>query len=109
MIDPATLIPTAAKEGYDWLRVWHERQAHPAHLPEHALLAFKAFKTAYDRKDIDRLAPTLADDYQGDVYGARSKTDLLQVQQRVFRSIPWGVYPCLTVNVYSILEDAPSA
>ena len=84
MIEIGTLMSTVVA-GYDWLRVWHERQANPPHLPLHALLVFKAFKAAYDAKDVARLAPIIADDYQGDVFGVRTKEELLWVQAGVHR------------------------
>lgn len=34
-----------------------------------------------------------------------SKQEFLNIQQRVFERLPWGVHPCLTLNVYSIAES----
>lgn len=75
----------------------------------HALLVFKAFKTAYDGKDVTRLAPIFSDNYRGDVFGARTKAELLKVQGAVFSWMPWGIRPCLIVNVYSVLQDTPTS
>ncbi|CAD5934373.1 hypothetical protein [Planktothrix agardhii] len=60
MVDPIGLIPTAI-HGYNWIRMWHEKQANPPHLPDNALLLFKQFKEAYDTKNITRLGFTLSD------------------------------------------------
>jgi hypothetical protein len=106
MVEIGPLVSTVVA-GYDWLRVWHERQANPPHLPLHALLVFKAFKAAYDGKDVARLACVIADDYRGNVFGVTTKAKLLEVQGHIFRWMPWGIRPCLVVNVYGILDDEP--
>ena len=88
MIETATLISTAVA-GYKWLRVWHERQAVPAHLPVNALLLFQRYKAAYDGKDPGALAACISDGYRGDVFGVRSKGELLRVQGGEFARLPW--------------------
>ena len=104
MIDPTTfLIPTAI-QGYNWIRIWHEKQANPPHLPDHALLLFKAFKEAYDTKNIIKLAFTLSEHYKGDLYGVSCKQEFLSSQKRVFDSLSL-ISPCLSINVYNIIED----
>lgn len=35
-----------------------------------------------------------------------NKQEFLNIQQRVFERLPWGVHPCLTLNVYSIVENS---
>ena len=106
MIEVAGLVGTVV-QGYRWLRVWHARQAQPAHLPANAILAFQRFKAAYDAKDVRSLAACISDGYQGDVFGARSKGELLRVQGEVFRRLLRGVYPCLSISVYNIIKDGP--
>lgn len=104
MIESLGLVSTVV-QGYKWLNVWHERQTNPPYLPENAVLVFKKFKEAYDSKDINKLGRIISNSYTGDLYGVRSKREFLHVQKRVFDRLPWGVHPCLTINVYSIVED----
>lgn len=103
MFEVGSFIHTSSKI-YDWLRM-HGDSEGLDHLPQHAFLLFKAFKTAYDAKDTSRLALTLADTYQGDLFGARTKTEYLRITDQVFQKLPWGVKPCLIINVYSILVN----
>lgn len=103
MIDPIGLIPTAM-HGYNWIRMWHEKQANPPHLPDNALLLFKRFKEAYDTKNIIRLGFTLSDHYKGDLYGASTKQEYLSSTKRAFDNLSL-VSPCLSINVYSIIEN----
>jgi hypothetical protein len=107
MIETLGLVSTVV-EGYKWLNVWHEQQANPPHLPDNAILVFKKFKEAYDSKNIDKLSRIISNSYRGDLYGVRSKQEFLNVQQHVFENLPWGVHPCLSVNVYSIMENTQS-
>jgi hypothetical protein len=104
MIETFGLVPTVV-QGYKWLNVWHEQQANPPHLPENAILVFKRFKEAYDSKNIDKLSLIISNAYRGDLYGVGNKQEFLNSQKLVFKKLPWGVYPCLTVNVYSIVES----
>ena len=104
MIETSTLVATAV-HGYKWLRAWHEKQANPPHLTENAILVFKRFKEAYDAKDISKLSSTISDSYKGDIYGVSSKQEFLHIQKQVFERLPWGVYPCLSINVYSVVEN----
>ncbi|MBE9143618.1 hypothetical protein [Planktothrix mougeotii] len=103
MVDPITLIPTAI-QGYNWIRMWHEKQANPPHLPDNALLLFKRFKEAYDTKNIIKLGFTLSDNYRGDLNGVSTKQEYLSSLKRVFDSLPL-LSPCLSINVYSIIEN----
>ncbi|CAD5910045.1 hypothetical protein NO108_00216 [Planktothrix rubescens] len=104
MIDPIGLIPTAI-HGYNWIRMWHEKQANPPHLPDNALFLFKRFKEAYDTKNITRLGFTLSDHYKGDLYGVSTKQEFISSQKRVFDNLS-VVSPCLSINVYSIIENS---
>jgi hypothetical protein len=104
MIEPGILIATAIR-GCSWLRVWHEKQANPPHIPDNAILVFKRFKEAYDAKSIGKLSSIISDSYRGDLYGVPSKQEFIDIQKRVFNRLPWGVYPCLSINVYSIVEN----
>jgi len=103
MIDPIGLIP-AAIHGYNWIRMWHEKQANPPHLPDNALLLFKRFKEAYETKNITRLGFTLSDHYKGDLCGVSTKQEYLSTLKQVFDSLPL-LSPCLSINVYSIIEN----
>lgn len=105
MIESFGLVSTVV-QGYKWLNVWHEQQANPPHLPENAILLFKRFKEAYDSKNINKLSVVISNSYKGDLYGVKSKQEFLHTQQRVFERLPWGVHPCLTMNVYSIVENS---
>lgn len=104
MIDPIGLIPTAI-QGYNWIRMWHEKQTNPPHLPDNALLLFKRFKEAYDTKNIVKLGFTISDHYQGDLYGVSTKQEFISSQKRVFDNLSL-VSPCLSINVYSIIENS---
>lgn len=104
MMETSTLIAKAVR-GYGWLHAWHEKQANPPHLTENAILLFKRFKEAYDAKDINKLSSVISDSYKGDLYGVSSKQEFLHIQKRVFDRLPWGVYPCLSINLYSIVEN----
>ena len=106
MIGTGTLVGTAVA-GYKWLRVWHGRQANPAHLPVNALLLFQRFKAAYDGKDVGQLSACISDEYRGDAFAVLSKGELLRVLGGVFRALPWMVYPCLSINVYNVIADTP--
>jgi hypothetical protein len=103
MVDPIGLIPTAL-QGYNWIRMWHEKQANPPHLPDNALLLFKRFKEAYDTKNIIKLGFAISDHYQGDLNGVSTKQEYLSSLKRVFDSLPL-LSPCLSINVYSIIEN----
>ena len=103
MVDPINLIPTAI-QGYNWIRMWHEKQANPPHLPDNALLLFKRFKEAYDTKNIIKLSFTISDHYKGDLYGVSTKQEFLSSQKRVFDNLTL-ISPCLSINVYSIIEN----
>jgi hypothetical protein len=98
-------LASTVVQGYHWLNVWHKQQANPPHLPENAILVFKRFKEAYDAKNIDKVSRLISNSYKGDLYGARSKQEFIRIQQRVFERLPWGVHPCLTINVYSVAEN----
>ena len=98
------MISTAI-HGFNWLRVWHEKQANPPHIPENAILVFKRFKEAYDAKNIDKLSSTISDSYRGDLYGVSSKQDFTNIQKQVFNRLPWGIHPCLSINVYGIVDN----
>jgi hypothetical protein len=104
MIETFGLVSTVV-QGYQWLNVWHEQQTNPPHLPENAILVFKRFKEAYDSKNIRNLGLIISNSYRGDLYGVGSKQEFLQIQQHVFERLPWVIYPCLTINVYSIVEN----
>jgi hypothetical protein len=52
-----------------------------------------------------QLVSVISKSYRGDLYGVGSKQEFLNIQQRVFERLPWGVHPCLTMNVYSIVEN----
>ena len=65
MMETAALIGTIVT-GYKGLRVWHDKQMQPAHLPVNAILLFQRFKTGYDGKDINQLAACISDDYLGE-------------------------------------------
>lgn len=104
MVDPINLIPTAI-QGYNWIRMWHEKQANPPHLPDNALLLFKRFKEAYDTKNIIKLGFTLSDHYKGDLLGVSTKQAYLSSLKQVFDSLPL-LSPCLSINVYSIIENS---
>jgi len=39
----------------------------------------------------------------------RTKEELLKVQKQVFGKMEWFVWPCLIVNVYSVLQDDPAS
>jgi hypothetical protein len=104
MIELNSLVSTAI-QGYKWLNVWHEQQANPPHLSENAILVFKKFKEAYDSKSINKLSLVISNSYMGDLYGVGSKQEFLNIQQRVFERLPWGIHPCLTLNVYSIVDN----
>lgn len=103
MIDPIGLIPTAV-QGFNWIRMWHEKQTNPPHLPDNALLLFKRFKEAYDTKNIIKLGFAISDHYQGDLYGVSTKQEFLRSQKRAFDSLSL-VSPYLSINVYSIIEN----
>ena len=105
MIESFSLVSTLV-QGYKWLNVWHEQQANPPHLSENAILVFKKFKEAYDSKSINKLSLVISNLCRGDLYGVRNKQEFLNIQQRVFERLPWGVHPCLTLNVYSIVENS---
>jgi hypothetical protein len=105
MIESFGLVSTVI-QGYEWLKVWHEQQANPPYLPENAILVFKRFKEAYDSKNINKLSAVISNSYRGDLYGVGSKQEFLNIQQHVFERLPWGVHPCLTMNVYSIVENS---
>jgi hypothetical protein len=104
MIETLGLVSTVV-QGYKWLNVWHEQQANPPHLPENAVLVFKRFKEAYDSRSIEKLSSLLSDSYKGDVHGAVDKQEFLDKQKCNFESLPWGIYPCITLNVYSVIEN----
>ncbi|PZD73616.1 hypothetical protein C1752_02083 [Acaryochloris thomasi RCC1774] len=104
MLETGLLVSTV-QQGYNWLKIWHEEQATPPHLPRNVLLTFQRFKKAYDTKDLKILASVISASYQGDLFGVSTKSEYLEVQRSVFNSLPWGAYPCLTVNLYSITED----
>jgi hypothetical protein len=104
MIETLGLVSTVV-QGYKWLNVWHEQQTNPPHLPENAILVFKQFKEAYDSRNIEKLGSIISDSYKGDVHGAVNKQEFLDIQKCNFESLPWGIHPCLTLNVYSIIED----
>ena len=104
MIETDVLISTAIRS-YNWLRVWHEKQANPPHIPDKAIVVFKRFKEAYDDKNIGKLSSTISDSFRGDLYGVRTKQEFIDIQMRVFNRLPWGVNPCLSINVYSIVEN----
>lgn len=104
MIETLGLASTVV-QGYKWLKVWHEKQANPPHLPENAILVFQRFKEAYDSKNIDKLSLIISNSYQGNLYGVESKQGFLNTQKHVFEKLPRAVYPCLTINVYSIVEN----
>jgi hypothetical protein len=104
MIDSFGLVSTVV-QGYKWLNVWHEQQANPPHLSENAIHVFKKFKEAYDSKSIDQLSLAISNSYRGDLYGVGSKQEFLNIQQGVFERLPWGIHPCLTLNVYSIVDN----
>ena len=104
MLDLTALISTVL-QGYKWIRMWHEKQANPPHLPDNALLLFKRFKEAYDTKNIIRLGFTLSDHYRGDLYGVSKKQEFISSQKRVFDNLSL-VSPCLSINVYSIIENS---
>lgn len=104
MIDPIGLIATAV-QGYNWIRMWHEKQANPPHLPDNALMLFKRFKEAYDTKNIIKLGFTISDHYKGDLYGVYTKQEFLRSQKRAFDNL-YLVSPCLSINVYSIIENS---
>lgn len=104
MVDPITLIPTAI-QGYNWIRMWHEKQMNPPHLPDNALLLFKRFKEAYDTKNIIKLGLTISDHYTGNLLGVSTKQEYLNSLKRVFDSLPL-LSPCLSINVYSIIENS---
>lgn len=104
MLNPINLIPTVI-QGYNWIQMWHEKQANPPHLPDNALLLFKRFKEAYDTKNIIKLGFTISDDYRGDLYGVSTKQEFISSQKRVFDNLSL-VYPCLSINVYSIIENS---
>ncbi|NJM67608.1 MAG: hypothetical protein HC851_19020 [Acaryochloris sp. RU_4_1] len=106
MIESSLLVSTAI-QGYKWLQVWHERQANPPHLPQHAILAFQRFKDAYDSKNIYKLGVLISSNYRGDMFGVTSKQAYLNTQKRVFNVLPWFINPCLCINVYSIVDDTP--
>jgi hypothetical protein len=101
MIETDVLISTAIRS-YNWLRVWHEKQANPPHIPDNAIVVFKRFKEAYDDKNIGKLSSTISDSFRGDLYGVRTKQEFIDIQMRVFNRLPWGVNPCLSINVYSM-------
>lgn len=105
MIESFSLVSTLV-QGYKWLNVWHEQQANPPHLSENAILVFKKFKEAYDSKSINKLSLVISNLCRGDLYGVGNKQEFLNIQQRVFERLPWGVHPCLTLNVYSIVENS---
>lgn len=104
MLNPINLIPTAI-QGYNWIQMWHEKQANPPYLPDNALLLFKRFKDAYDTKNIIKLGFTISDHYKGDLYGVSTKQEFISSQKRVFDNLSL-VYPCLSINVYSIIENS---
>jgi hypothetical protein len=104
MIESLGLVSTVV-QGYKWLNVWHDQQANPPHLPENAILVFKRFKEAYDAKNIEKLSSIIAASYKGDVHGATTKEQFLDIQRANFESLPWGIHPCLTLNVYSVVEN----
>lgn len=105
MIESFSLVSTLV-QGHKWLNVWHEQQANPPHLSENAILVFKKFKEAYDSKSINKLSLVISNLYRGNLYGVGNKQEFLNIQQRVFERLPWGVHPCLTLNVYSIVENS---
>jgi hypothetical protein len=108
MIETLGLV-SGIVQGYNWLNIWHEKQANPPHLPDNAILLFKRFKEAYDAKNIDKLDVIISNSYQGDLFGVKSKKGYLNVQRQVFERLPWGINPCLTVNIYSIVENNQDA
>lgn len=95
--------------GYKWLNVWHEKQANPPHLPQNAIIAFQRFKEAYDRKNINQLNKIISNSYRGNLYGVSTKQEFVDIQQRVFERLPWGVYPCLKINVYSVVDETSNS
>lgn len=106
MFESGLFVATAI-QGLKWLQVWHEEQANPPHLPQHAILIFKRFKEAYDSKNAYKLKLLLSDRYRGDIFGASNKQAYLNIQKQVFHALPWFINPCLCINVYSIVEEAP--
>ncbi|MEO0375253.1 MAG: hypothetical protein AAF329_11640 [Cyanobacteria bacterium P01_A01_bin.17] len=108
MIESKLLISTV-QCGYNWLRVWHEKHTAPPHLPQNALLLFQRFKKAYDSKDTKTLSSVISPYYQGDLFGVSSKQEYLKIQKAFLDSLPWGINPCLTIDVYSIIEETPDA
>ena len=80
--------------------------ANPPHLSENTTLVCKKFKEAYDSKSINKLSLVISNLYRGSLYGVGNKQEFLNIQQRVFERLPWGVHPCLTLNVYSIVENS---
>ncbi|MGL6138667.1 MAG: hypothetical protein ACRC2M_15345 [Planktothrix sp.] len=104
MLNPINLIPTVI-QGYNWIQMWHEKQANPPHLPDNALLLFKRFKDAYDTKNIIKLGFTISDHYKGDLYKVSTKQEFISSQKRVFDNLSL-VSPCLSINVYSIIENS---
>lgn len=105
MIESFSLVSTLV-QGHKWLNVWHEQQANPPHLSENAILVFNKFKEAYDSKSINKLSLVISNLYRGNLYGVGNTQEFLNIQQRVFERLPWGVHPCLTLNVYSIVENS---
>lgn len=104
MIESGLLVSTAI-QGYKWLQGWHEEQANPPHLPQHAILTFQRFKDAYDSKNIYKLGPLISKNYRGDIFGVTRKRAYLNTQKKVFDALPWFMNPCLCINVYSIVDD----
>lgn len=106
MFESGLLVSTAI-QGLKWLQVWHEEQANPPHLPQHAILTFQRFKDAYDSKNSYKLGLLISANYTGDLFGVTSKHAYLNTQRRVFDALPWFINPCLCINVYSIVDDTP--
>jgi len=82
----------------------YEKGYVPDNFPDKMLSIFQAFKRAYDSRNISEVNAMVSEDYQGDLYGANEKAELLVILNRTFQSVTSLVNLNLQIVVYQITE-----
>lgn len=85
-----------------------ENPQDPEYLPPDILLLFQMFREAYEHKNIQGIANTISQEFEGSRYYGTSKDAFIQTMQRVFQSFKYGAKPSLKITIYDILSESSS-